>query len=137
MHVKTEHGNLRATLQEGGADIVLCASNPLSTQDDVAASLVTNYEIPVYAIKGEDNATYYDHLRKALDHKPQQTMDDGADLVSEIHKNRRDLLDNIQGGTDETTTCVSRLRPMAADGALMFPVIAVNDSNTKHMFDNR
>ena len=137
LHVTTETANLMATLQAGGADIVLCASNPLSTQDDVAASLVTNYEIPVYAIKGEDNATYYDHLRKALDHKPQQTMDDGADLVSEIHKNRRDLIDNIQGGTEETTTGVIRLRAMAADGALMFPVIAVNDSNTKHMFDNR
>jgi len=137
LHVTTETANLMATLQAGGADIVLCASNPLSTQDDVAASLVTNYEIPVYAIKGEDNATYYEHLRKALDHKPHQTMDDGADLVSEIHKNRRDLLEYVLGGTEETTTGVIRLKAMAADGALMFPVVAVNDSNTKHMFDNR
>lgn len=137
LHVTTETANLMATLQAGGADIVLCASNPLSTQDDVAASLVANYEIPVYAIKGEDNATYYEHLRKALDHKPHQTMDDGADLVSEIHKNRRDLLEYVLGGTEETTTGVIRLKAMAADGALMFPVVAVNDSNTKHMFDNR
>jgi len=137
LHVTTETANLVATLQAGGADIVLCASNPLSTQDDVAASLVANYEIPVYAIKGEDNATYYEHIRKALDHKPNQTMDDGADLVSEIHKNRRDLLEYIVGGTEETTTGVIRLKAMAAEGALMFPVVAVNDSNTKHMFDNR
>lgn len=137
LHVTTETANLMATLQAGGADIVLCASNPLSTQDDVAASLVANYEIPVYAIKGEDNATYYEHLRKALDHNPQQTMDDGADLVSELHKNRRDQLGNVIGGTEETTTGVIRLRAMAAEGALMFPVIAVNDSSTKHMFDNR
>jgi len=137
LHVTTETANLMATLQAGGADVVLCASNPLSTQDDVAASLVTNYEIPVYAIKGEDNDTYYSHIRKVLDHKPHQTMDDGADLVSEIHKNRRELLQDIMGGTEETTTGVIRLRAMAADGALMFPVIAVNDSNTKHMFDNR
>ncbi|MEP7286894.1 MAG: adenosylhomocysteinase [Chloroflexota bacterium] len=137
LHVTTETANLMATLQAGGADIVLCASNPLSTQDDVAASLVTNYEIPVYAIKGENNETYYGHLRKALDHKPHQTMDDGADLVSEIHKNRTELLADIIGGTEETTTGVIRLKAMAADGALKFPVIAVNDSNTKHMFDNR
>jgi adenosylhomocysteinase len=137
LHVTTETANLMATLQAGGADVVLCASNPLSTQDDVAASLVANYEIPVYAIKGEDNATYYTHLRKALDHRPHQTMDDGADLVSELHKNRRDQLDEIVGGTEETTTGVIRLRAMAAEGALMFPVVAVNDSNTKHMFDNR
>src|SRR5579871_2992122 len=137
LHVTTETANLMATLQAGGADIVLCASNPLSTQDDVAASLVTHYEIPVYAIKGEDNATYYEHLRKALDHKPNQTMDDGADLVSEIHKNRRELLPDVVGGTEETTTGVIRLRAMAAEGALMFPVVAVNDSDTKHMFDNR
>ena len=137
LHVTTETANLMRTLQAGGADVVLCASNPLSTQDDVAASLVTHDEIPVYAIKGEDNETYYAHLRKALDHKPHQTMDDGADLVSEIHKNRRELLTDIRGGTEETTTGVIRLRAMAADGALMFPVVAVNDSNTKHMFDNR
>ncbi|MDK3161704.1 adenosylhomocysteinase [Anaerolineae bacterium CFX9] len=137
LHVTTETANLMHTLQAGGADIVLCASNPLSTQDDVAASLVTHYEIPVYAIKGEDNATYYDHIRAALDHRPQITMDDGADLVSTIHKDRRELLEDIVGGTEETTTGVIRLRAMAADGALAFPVIAVNDSNTKHMFDNR
>jgi adenosylhomocysteinase len=137
LHVTTETANLMHTLQAGGADVVLCASNPLSTQDDVAASLVTNYEIPVYAIKGEDNSIYYDHIRAALDHKPHMTMDDGADLVSTIHKSRRELLDEIIGGTEETTTGVIRLRAMAADGALAFPVIAVNDSNTKHMFDNR
>src|SRR5512139_3122724 len=137
LHVTTETANLAATLQAGGADLVVCASNPLSTQDDVAASLVANYEIPVYAITGEDNPTYYEHLSKALDHKPQMTMDDGADLVSQLHKGRRDLLDGIIGGTEETTTGVIRLRAMAKEGALMFPVIAVNDSNTKHMFDNR
>lgn len=137
LHVTTETANLMHTLQVGGADVVLCASNPLSTQDDVAASLVTHYEIPVYAIKGEDNQTYYDHIRAALDHRPQITMDDGADLVSTIHKTRRELLDGIVGGTEETTTGVIRLRAMAADGALAFPVIAVNDSNTKHLFDNR
>ncbi len=137
LHVTTETANLMHTLQAGGADIVLCASNPLSTQDDVAASLVSHYEIPVYAIKGEDNSTYYDHIKAALDHKPHQTMDDGADLVSTIHKTRRELLETIVGGTEETTTGVIRLRAMAKDGALEFPVIAVNDSNTKHMFDNR
>lgn len=137
LHVTTETANLMHTLQAGGAEVVLCASNPLSTQDDVAASLVTNYEIPVYAIKGEDNSTYYDHIRAALDHQPHITMDDGADLVSTIHKTRRELLNDIVGGTEETTTGVIRLRAMAADGALEFPVIAVNDSNTKHMFDNR
>lgn len=137
LHVTTETANLMRTLQAGGADVVLTASNPLSTQDDVAASLVSHFEIPVYAIKGEDNATYYDHLRAALDHKPHITMDDGADLVSELHKNRTELLENIVGGTEETTTGVIRLRAMAKDGALKFPVIAVNDSMTKHLFDNR
>lgn len=137
LHVTTETANLMHTLQAGGADVVLCASNPLSTQDDVAASLVSHYEIPVYAIKGEDNATYYDHIRAGLDHKPHMTMDDGADLVSTIHKTRRELLTDIIGGTEETTTGVIRLRAMANDGALEFPVIAVNDSNTKHLFDNR
>jgi adenosylhomocysteinase len=137
LHVTTETANLAATLQAGGADLVVCASNPLSTQDDVAASLVANYEIPVYAIKGEDNATYYQHLSRALDHKPQMTMDDGADLVSELHKNRAELIDDIVAGTEETTTGVIRLRAMAKQGALKFPVLAVNDSNTKHMFDNR
>lgn len=137
LHVTTETANLMRTLQAGGADIVLCASNPLSTQDDVAASLVVHDEIPVYAIKGEDNETYYNHLKAGLDHKPQMTMDDGADLVGLLHKERRELLDNVIGGTEETTTGVIRLRAMANDGALMFPVIAVNDSNTKHLFDNR
>jgi len=137
LHVTTETANLMHTLQVGGADVVLCASNPLSTQDDVAASLVAHYEIPVYAIKGEDNSTYYDHIKAALDHKPHMTMDDGADLVGTIHKTRRELLTDIIGGTEETTTGVIRLRAMANDGALEFPVLAVNDSNTKHMFDNR
>jgi adenosylhomocysteinase len=137
LHVTAETGNLARTLQAGGADVVLTASNPLSTQDDVAASLVSHDEIPVFAIKGEDNATYYKHLNAALDHKPQMTMDDGADLVSEIHKNRRDLLKEIIGGTEETTTGVIRLKAMAADKMLEFPVIAVNDAMTKHFFDNR
>jgi adenosylhomocysteinase len=137
LHVTTETGNLARTLQAGGADLVLVASNPLSTQDDVAASLVTHFEIPVYAIKGEDNATYYRHLNAALDHKPQITMDDGADLVSTLHKDRRELLPNVLGSTEETTTGVIRLRAMAADKALTFPVIAVNDAMTKHLFDNR
>ncbi len=137
LHVTTETANLMHTLQAGGADVVLCASNPLSTQDDVAASLVHDYEIPVYAIKGEDNSTYYNHIAAALDHTPHITMDDGADLVGTIHKERRELIDTIVGGTEETTTGVIRLRAMAKDGALAFPVIAVNDSNTKHLFDNR
>ncbi len=137
LHVTTETANLVHTLQVGGADVVLCASNPLSTQDDVAASLVAHYEIPVYAIKGESNATYFDHIKAVLDVKPNMTMDDGADLVSEIHKNRTELIDDIVGGTEETTTGVIRLRAMANDGALRFPVIAVNDSETKHLFDNR
>ncbi len=137
LHVTTETANLMQTLQAGGADVVLTASNPLSTQDDVAASLVTNDEIPVYAIKGEDNETYYQHIHAALDHKPHITMDDGADLVGTIHKDRREVLDEIVGGTEETTTGVIRLRAMANDGALKFPVIAINDSSTKHLFDNR
>ncbi len=137
LHVTAETANLMHTLQLGGADIVLCASNPLSTQDEVAASLVTHYEIPTYAIKGEDTKTYYDHIKAALDHKPHLTMDDGADLVSTIHKERTDLIEGIIGGTEETTTGVIRLRAMAADGALKFPVMAVNDAATKHFFDNR
>ncbi|MCY3834345.1 MAG: adenosylhomocysteinase [Chloroflexi bacterium] len=137
LHVTTETANLAQTLQAGGADIVLTASNPLSTQDDVAASLVANDEIPVYAIKGEDNETYYRHIHAALDHRPHITMDDGADLVGTIHKDRREALEEIVGGTEETTTGVIRLRAMASDGALRFPVIAVNDSATKHLFDNR
>lgn len=137
LHVTTETANLARTLHDGGADLVLTASNPLSTQDDVAAALVNQYEIPVYAIKGEDNVTYYKHIAAALDHKPQMTMDDGADLVSTIHKERRELLPDIIGGTEETTTGVIRLRAMAADKMLNFPVIAVNDAMTKHFFDNR
>lgn len=137
MHVTTETANLMRTMQAGGADIVLTASNPLSTQDDVAAALVSQYEIPVYAIKGEDDKTYYKNLRAAIDHAPHITMDDGADLVSTIHKERRDLLPNIIGGTEETTTGVIRLRAMAADKMLEFPVMAVNDAMTKHFFDNR
>lgn len=137
LHVTTETANLMATLQAGGADVVLTASNPLSTQDDVAACLVTHYEIPVFAIKGEDNVVYYKHIHAALDHKPHLTMDDGADLVSTLHKERRDILENVIGGTEETTTGVIRLRAMAADGALAYPIIAVNDALTKHLFDNR
>ena len=137
LHVTTETANLARTLHEGGADLVLTASNPLSTQDDVAAALVSIYEVPTYAIKGEDNVTYYKHIGAALDHKPHMTMDDGADLVSTIHKERRELLPGIIGGTEETTTGVIRLRAMAADNMLNFPVIAVNDAMTKHFFDNR
>jgi len=137
LHVTSETASLMQTLHAGGADVVLTASNPLSTQDDVAASLVTHFEIPVFAIKGEDNVTYYKHINAALDHTPHMTMDDGADLVSTMHKDRRDLLPNMIGGTEETTTGVIRLRAMAADGALAFPVIAVNDAMTKHFFDNR
>src|SRR5512136_3139548 len=137
LHVTTETANLAATLHEGGADLVLTASNPLSTQDDVAAALVNFYEIPTFAIKGEDHVTYYKHIGAALDHKPNMTMDDGADLVSTIHKERRELLPGIIGGTEETTTGVIRLRAMAADNMLQFPVIAVNDALTKHLFDNR
>ena len=137
LHVTAETANLMRTLQDGGADVVLTASNPLSTQDDVAAALVNHFEIPVFAIKGEENVTYYKHLHAALDHKPQMTMDDGADLVSVLHKERRDLLPGIVGGTEETTTGVIRLRAMAADKALNFPIIAVNDAMTKHFFDNR
>jgi adenosylhomocysteinase len=137
LHVTTETANLMTTLQAGGADVVITASNPLSTQDDVAAALVNIYEIPTFAIKGEDNVTYYKHITAALDHKPHMTMDDGADLVSTIHKNRRGLLTDIIGGTEETTTGVIRLRAMSADNMLEFPVIAVNDAMTKHFFDNR
>ena len=137
MHVTTETANLMITLQQGGADVVLSASNPLSTQDDVAAALVSHYEIPVFAIKGEDNETYHQHINAVLDHKPHIVMDDGADLVSTLHKTRRDVKDNIIGGTEETTTGLVRLRAMAADGALEFPMMAVNDAMTKHLFDNR
>lgn len=137
LHVTTETANLMNTLHLGGADVVLTASNPLSTQDDVAACLVSHFEIPVFAVKGEDNVTYYKHINAALDHKPHMTMDDGADLVSTLHKDRRELLSGVLGGTEETTTGVIRLRAMAASKALQFPVIAVNDAMTKHFFDNR
>ena len=137
LHVTTETANLMRVLQAGGADVVLCASNPLSTQDDVAAALVVHYEMPVYAIKGEDNEAYYRHIQAALDHHPHLTMDDGADLVSTLHKERQGLLDNVIGGTEETTTGVIRLRAMAAAGVLRYPIIAVNDALTKHLFDNR
>jgi adenosylhomocysteinase len=137
LHVTAETANLMATLAAGGADVVLAASNPLSTQDDIAATLVAHEEIPVYAIKGEDNQTYYKHLEAALAHNPHVTQDDGADLVTGILKQRRDLIPQMLGSTEETTTGVIRLRAMAADGVLPFPVIAVNDSDTKHLFDNR
>jgi adenosylhomocysteinase len=137
LHVTTETANLMRTLKAGGADIVLCASNPLSTQDDVAAALVLHYGIRTYAIKGEDTVTYYRHVDAAIDHKPNITMDDGADVVGRVHAERPEALADIIGGTEETTTGVIRLRAMAADGALKFPIVSVNDANTKHLFDNR
>jgi adenosylhomocysteinase len=137
LHVTSETANLAITLRDGGADLVLCASNPLSTQDDVAASLVRDYNISVHAIKGEDNESYYKHILSALDHKPHLTMDDGADLVSTALTKRQDVVEGIIAGTEETTTGVIRLRAMAKDGALRYPIIAVNDALTKHMFDNR
>jgi adenosylhomocysteinase len=137
LHVTSETANLAITLRDGGADVVLCGSNPLSTQDEVAASLVKDYNIPTYAIKGEDNATYYAHIAAALDHKPQITMDDGADLVTQLLTKRTELVKGVIGGTEETTTGVIRLRAMAKDGTLKYPVIAVNDALTKHLFDNR
>jgi adenosylhomocysteinase len=137
LHVTAETANLMRTLAAGGADAVLCSSNPLSTQDDVAASLVAHFEIPTYAIKGEDRDSYYGHIGAALDHRPQVTMDDGADLVSELHTSRRELLDGVVGGTEETTTGVIRLRAMAAASRLAYPIVAVNEALTKHLFDNR
>ena len=137
LHVTTETANLAITLRDGGADVVLCASNPLSTQDDVAASLVKDYKIPTFAIKGEDKATYYSHIVSALDHKPHITMDDGADLVTMILTKRPELVPGIVGGTEETTTGVIRLRSMAKAKALKYPIIAVNDAETKYLFDNR
>jgi adenosylhomocysteinase len=137
LHVTTETANLMEALKLGGAEVVLCASNPLSTQDDAAAAMVKYFGVPVFAIKGEDHKTYYRHLNQALDHKPQITMDDGADLVSTLHSRRRTLIQEIVGGTEETTTGVVRLRSMAAKGVLAYPIIAVNDANTKHLFDNR
>ncbi|MEO7144498.1 MAG: adenosylhomocysteinase, partial [Bryobacteraceae bacterium] len=137
LHVTTETANLMIALRDGGANIVLCASNPLSTQDDVASALVRDYNIPVYAIKGESNDVYYSHIMATLDHAPQITMDDGADLVTLLHTKRKELLDAVIGGTEETTTGVIRLRAMAKDKILRYPVVAVNDAMTKHLFDNR
>ena len=137
LHVTTETASLMQTLKAGGARLALCASNPLSTQDDVAASLVKNDKISVFAIKGEDNKTYYKHIHSAIDIKPHYTMDDGADLVSTIHSERQELIEGVNGGTEETTTGIIRLRSMAADGVLQYPIIAVNDARTKHFFDNR
>jgi len=137
LHVTTETANLMIAMRDGGAEIYLCASNPLSTQDDVAAALVAEYGISTFAIKGEDNETYYKHIDAVLDAKPQMTMDDGADLVARLHRDRTDLLPNIIGGTEETTTGVIRLRALGQEGKLKYPIIAVNEANTKHMFDNR
>jgi adenosylhomocysteinase len=137
LHVTAETANLMIALRDGGADVALCASNPLSTQDDVAASLVRDYNLPVFAIKGEDNDSYYSHIMAAVDHKPQITMDDGADLVSVLHTKRTAELANVIGGTEETTTGVIRLRAMAKEGVLRYPIVAVNDADTKHLFDNR
>ncbi|MGA7648824.1 MAG: adenosylhomocysteinase [Terriglobales bacterium] len=137
LHVTAETANLMIALRDGGADVALCASNPLSTQDDVAASLVRDYNIPVFAIKGEDNESYYSHIMAAVDHKPQITMDDGADLVTVLHTKRKAELANVIGGTEETTTGVIRLRAMAKEGVLGYPIVAVNDADTKHLFDNR
>ncbi len=137
LHVTTETASLMQTLKAGGAGVVLCASNPLSTQDDVAAALVKKDKIPVFAIKGENNKTYYKHIHAVLDTKPEYTMDDGADLVSTLHSERREILEGVRGGTEETTTGIIRLRSMAADGVLRYPIIAVNDAQTKHFFDNR
>jgi adenosylhomocysteinase len=137
LHVTSETGNLAMTLRDGGAEVVVCASNPLSTQDEVAACLVRDYSIPTFAIKGEDTETYYEHIHAALDHRPEITLDDGADLVTTLHTKRTDLLANVRGGTEETTTGVIRLRAMAKDGTLRYPIVAVNDALTKHLFDNR
>ena len=137
LHVTTETSNLALTLKEGGAEVVLCASNPLSTQDDAAAALVSEYDIPVYAIEGEDEETYYEHIHSALDHKPHITLDDGADLVATIHRERTELIGPIVGGIEETTTGVIRLRSMAEEGKLRYPIISVNEADTKHFFDNR
>ncbi len=137
LHVTTETANLMRTLQAGGAEVALCASNPLSTQDDVAASLVADFSIPVFAINGEDHKTYYQHINAVLDQNPQITMDDGADLVSTLHSNRSEVLESVFGGTEETTTGVIRLRSMQKEGVLKYPIIAVNDAQTKHLFDNR
>jgi adenosylhomocysteinase len=137
LHVTTETANLAITLKAGGAQVFLCASNPLSTQDDVASHLVVHHKMPVFAIKGENNAIYYQHIKTLLDQKPQVTMDDGADLVSMVHSKRKELIKNIIGGTEETTTGVIRLRSMEKNKVLAYPIFAVNDADTKHLFDNR
>ena len=137
LHVTTETANLALALKDGGADLVVCASNPLSTQDEVAAALTSTYDIPTFAIKGEDNETYYQHINSVLDTKPQVTLDDGADLVATLHTDRREMLPNVLGGTEETTTGVIRLKAMAEEGQLTYPIVAVNEADTKHMFDNR
>ncbi len=137
LHITTETANLALTLKDGGAAVVLCASNPLSTQDDAAAALVTVYGIPTYAIKGEDNETYYRHIHQALEHRPQVTLDDGADLVTTLHTQRQELMDGVIGGTEETTTGVIRLHALAKEGKLRYPIVAVNEADTKHLFDNR
>lgn len=137
LHITTETANLARTLKEGGAEVFLCASNPLSTKDEVAAALVKYFNIPVYAIRGEDRDTYYSHIKAVLDHQPHITIDDGADLVSTLHKERPKEAENILGGTEETTTGVIRLRALAKEGFLKYPIIAVNDALTKHLFDNR
>src|SRR5256714_6074052 len=137
LHVTSETANLMRTLKAGGADTVLCASNPLSTQDDVAAALVEEYEISVFAIKGEDNDTYYRHIEAAVDHKPQLTIDDDADVIGVLHSHRREQLGDVIAGTEETTTGVIRLKALEREGKLGFPVIAVNEARTKHLFDNR
>ena len=137
LHVTTETANLMLALRDGGANVAVCASNPLSTQDDVAAALVSEYGIPTFAIKGEDRDTYYSHIQSALDHGPHITMDDGADLVAVLHTARTDKLDDVVGGTEETTTGVIRLNSLAASGDLKYPIIAINDADTKHFFDNR
>jgi adenosylhomocysteinase len=137
LHVTTETANLARTLQAGGADVLLCASNPLSTQDDVAAALVAEYGVPVFAIKGEDDDTYYSHITAAVDHHPQMTMDDGADVIGVLHSQRQDQLEEIVGGTEETTTGVIRLRALEQEGRLGFPIVAVNEAKTKYLFDNR
>src|SRR5438105_11385466 len=137
LHVTAETANLGICLRDGGAEVALCASNPLSTQDDVAASLVRDHGIPVFAIKGEDNDSYYSHILAAIDHKPHFTMDDGADLVTVLHTKRQDALEGVIGGTEETTTGIIRLRAMAKEGVLRYPIVAVNDADTKHLFDNR
>src|SRR5437660_10495115 len=137
LHVTTETANLMRTLKAGGADVVLCASNPLSTQDDVAAALVEEYDVATFAIKGEDNDTYYAHIEAAVDHKPHLTMDDGADVIGYLHQHRREQLVAIIAGTEETTTGVIRLKALEAEGKLGFPIIAVNEAQTKHLFDHR